>query len=131
MSPTPANEPLRPSGRDAPVPVGSLSMFDPLFLGIDEFGQPVYLDMVFHNILAGGEPGGGKSGLLNTITAHAALSTDCRLVLLDGKLVELGPWRDVADEFVGPDLDHAIDVLRRLQLVVNNRYAWLLAKNRR
>ncbi len=106
-------------------------MFDPLFLGIDEFGQPVYLDLVFHNILAGGEPGGGKSGLLNTITAHAALSTDCRLVLLDGKLVELGPWRYVADEFVGPDLDHAIDVLRRLQQVVNNRYAWLLANNRR
>lgn len=121
----------QPTPRDAPVPVSSLSMFDPVYLGIDEFGQPVYLDVVFHNILASGEPGGGKSGLLNTITGHAALSTDTRLVLLDGKLVELGPWRDVADEFVGPDIDHAIDVLRRLQQVVNNRYAWLLANNRR
>src|SRR3954447_15721402 len=105
MGPTPTTGRSGFPARDAPVPVGSLSMFDPLFLGIDEFGQPVYLDLVFHNILAGGEPGGGKSGLLNTITAHAALSTDCRLVLMDGKLVELGPWRHVADEFVGPDLD--------------------------
>src|SRR5215475_7072885 len=70
-----------------------LSMFDPLFVGIDEFGQHVTLDLVFRNILAGGEPGGGKSGLLNVVAAHAALSGDARLVLFDGKQVELGMWR--------------------------------------
>jgi DNA segregation ATPase FtsK/SpoIIIE, S-DNA-T family len=113
------------------VPVAPLSIFDPLYLGIDEFGQAVYIRLPYHNLLAGGEPGGGKSGLLNTITAHAALSTDTRLVLLDGKLVELGPWAGVADEFVGPDIDHALDVLRRLQIVMNNRYAWLLANGKR
>ena len=108
------------------VPVGpSLSMFDPIYLGIDEFGEPVYLHLVYRNLLAGGEPGGGKSGLLNTIAAHAALSTDTRLVLFDGKLVELGMWEHVADEFVGPDITHALSVLRRLQVVMNNRYAWL------
>ena len=90
------------------VPVGpSLSMYDPVYLGIDEFGEPVYLELVYRNLLAGGEPGGGKSGLLNVIAAHAALSTDTRLVLFDGKLVELGMWEDVADEFVGPDIAHA------------------------
>jgi len=115
-----------------PVPVGPmLSIFDPIYLGIDEFGAPVYLELVYRNLLAGGEPGGGKSGLLNTIAAHAALSTDTRLVLFDGKLVELGMWRHVADEFVGPDIRHAIDTLRRLQAVMDNRYTWLLAQNRR
>ncbi len=117
-------------GRDD-APHRGLSMFDPLFIGIDEFGQAVTLDLVYRNILAGGEPGGGKSGLLNAIAAHAALSLDTRLVLFDGKLVELGMWRHVADEFVGPNINHALDVLRRLQKVMDNRYAWLLDRNRR
>ncbi|MEH1166747.1 cell division protein FtsK, partial [Micromonospora sp. CPCC 205539] len=35
-----------PTTADA-VPVGpGLSMFDPIFIGIDEFGQPVYLDVI-------------------------------------------------------------------------------------
>ena len=120
-----------PFGRDR-VPVGpGLSMFDKIFVGIDEFGQPVYIEFTYHNLLASGEPGGGKSGLLNNIAAHAALSDNTRLVLLDGKLVELGLWRHIADEFVGPDLEHAIDVLHRLRIVLDNRYTWLLAHNRR
>ena len=44
-------------------------------------------------MLLGGEPGGGKSSGLNLITAHGALSYDCKLILVDGKQVELGPWR--------------------------------------
>jgi len=114
------------------VPVGPVqSMFDPLFVGIDEFGQAVYLNVVYHNLLAGGEPGGGKSGLLNTIAAHAALSLNCRMVLLDAKVVELGPWEEVADEFVGPDIEHALSVLDRLLTVAINRYWWLKANRRR
>ena len=108
-----------------------LSMFDPTFIGVDEFGQAVTLDVVFHNLLVAGEPGGGKSGLVNDVTAHAALSENTRLVLFDAKLVELGPWKDIADEFVGPDLDHALSVLTRLMTVAVNRYAWLLANRRR
>jgi len=116
----------------ASVPVApSLSIFDPIYIGVDEYGRPVYLDLVYRNILAGGEPGGGKSGLLNAITAHAALCSDARLILLDGKLVELGLYRDCADIFVGPKLDQAIEVLRRLQVVMDNRYTWLLAQGRR
>jgi DNA segregation ATPase FtsK/SpoIIIE, S-DNA-T family len=114
------------------VPVGpGLSMFDKIFVGIDEFGQPVYITLAYRNLLAAGEPGGGKSGLLNTVAAHAALSVDARLVLFDGKLVELGQWRDVADEFVTANMAHALATLRRLQTVMDNRYAWLLAHNRR
>ena len=52
-------------------------------------------------------------------------------MLFDGKQVELGMWDDIADEFVGPDLDHAIITLLRLQQVMDNRYAWLRAHRRR
>jgi S-DNA-T family DNA segregation ATPase FtsK/SpoIIIE len=124
--------PSTPANTPADVPVGpGLSMFDPLFIGIDEYGQPIYLDTVYHNLLTAGEPGSGKSALLNNVAAHAALCDNTRLVLLDGKLVELGPWMDIADEFVGPDIDHALTVLRRLHTVLINRYTWLLAHRRR
>ena len=53
-----------------------LSVFDPIHVGIDEFGQPFYIRLIYKNLLAAGEPGGGKSGLLNTVAAHAALSHD-------------------------------------------------------
>lgn len=114
------------------VPVGpALSMFDPIFIGIDEFGEPVYLPLAYRNILTAGEPGSGKSGLLNSVAAYAALSSNTRMVLFDGKLVELGMWEHLADEFIGPNLDHALKTLRRLQTVMDNRYAWLRAHHRR
>lgn len=108
-----------------------LSMFDPVHIGIDEFGLPVRTRVVYKNLLAAGEPGGGKSALLQAIAAHAALSARSRLVLFDGKLVELGLLKGIADEFVGPDIDKAIITLRRLQRVMDNRYAWLEACGRR
>jgi S-DNA-T family DNA segregation ATPase FtsK/SpoIIIE len=121
-----------PAPATGTIPVGPmLSMYDPIHIGGDEFGQPAAIRIIYKNLLAAGEPGGGKSGLLNTFAAHAALSLNSRLVLFDGKVVELGYWEDVADEFVGPDLDHAIITLLRLQKVMDNRYAWLRAHRRR
>jgi S-DNA-T family DNA segregation ATPase FtsK/SpoIIIE len=114
------------------VPLGpALSMHSPVYIGIDEFGHPVRVPLIYRNLLIGGEPGSGKSALLNLIAAHGALSLDCRLVLLDGKWVELGQWRACADVFVGPSLDEAISVLRRLQTMMDNRYAYLLGDDRR
>lgn len=114
------------------VPVGSaLSMFTPVYLGRDEFGRPVYVRLIYKNLLSGGEPGSGKSTLINAICCHAVLSANTRLVLFDGKWVELGQYEDVADAFVGPDLPGAIITLKRLQKVLDNRYAWLRAQNRR
>jgi len=106
-------------------------MFDPVYLGIDEAGEPVYLPMMYNNLLVGGIPGSGKSVTLSLIVAHAALSTDCRLCLIDGKQVELGLWKAAADVFVGPDIEHAITTLRRLQTVMDNRYAYLMAHHKR
>lgn len=114
------------------VPVGTdLSMFGAIYLGRDEYGRPVYERLIYKNLLSGGEPGSGKSTLINAICCHAVLSSDVRLVLFDGKWVELGQYEDVADKFVGPDLPGAITTLKRLQKVVDNRYAWLRAQGRR
>jgi S-DNA-T family DNA segregation ATPase FtsK/SpoIIIE len=121
-----------PGHQPATVPVGpTLSPFDPVYIGIDEFGMPVSVSLMYRNFLLGGEPGAGKSSLLNTAVGHFALCLVTRLCLLDGKQVELGLWRDAADVFVGPDLPRANRTLMRLQRVMDNRYAYLLARKRR
>jgi S-DNA-T family DNA segregation ATPase FtsK/SpoIIIE len=109
----------------------ALSIFDPVHVGIDEFGQPVRVPLIWRNMLIGGEPGAGKSALLNALVAHAALSLDCRLVLFDGKQVELGQWRKCAEAFVGPHIVRALALLTRLQVMMDRRYAYLLSCERR
>jgi S-DNA-T family DNA segregation ATPase FtsK/SpoIIIE len=120
---------VSPMPRDSDrAPVGCLSIWEPIHLGIDEAGHQVSISLIERNLLIGGEPGAGKSNALNLIVAHAALSTDCRLVLVDGKQVELGPWRESADLFVGPDPDHALQVLRDLRTEeLNARYDRLVS----
>jgi S-DNA-T family DNA segregation ATPase FtsK/SpoIIIE len=117
---------------DGPVELGpTLSIFDPVHIGIDEFGQPKRVPLIERNMLIGGDPGSGKSGLLNAIVAHAALSLDCKLVLLDGKRVELGQWKKCAELFVGPDITAALSLLKRLQKMMDNRYDYLEECERR
>jgi S-DNA-T family DNA segregation ATPase FtsK/SpoIIIE len=112
-------------------PTFALSIFDPIFLGIDDFGATVTIELAYRNLLAGGEPGSGKSVLLNNIVGHASLCTDVQLVLIDGKEVELGMWEDVADVFVGRSEVEATRILRLLQAEMNRRYDWLKARRRR
>jgi S-DNA-T family DNA segregation ATPase FtsK/SpoIIIE len=107
-------------------------MFDPVYAGIDETGKPVYLDFADHmGILLGGEPGAGKSVGLSNIVAHGALSGDCRMIFMDGALVELGAWRSCADVFVGPDIDRAIAVLEEQQQAITDCQERLLDTGRR
>ena len=96
-------------------------------------GRPVYLDFADQvGIILAGEPGSGKSVGLANIVAHGALSfADCRLTLMDGALVELGIWRDCADEFVGPDINHAIAVIERQQQEITDCCQMLLDTGRR
>ncbi|ROP33506.1 FtsK/SpoIIIE domain-containing protein [Couchioplanes caeruleus] len=108
-----------------------LSIFDPVPIGIDEFGMPVLIRLIWRNLLIGGEPGAGKSALLNVLVAYAALCANCRLILLDGKQVELGQWRKCADAFVGPNIVQALVLLTKLQKMMDNRYAFLLDCERR
>jgi S-DNA-T family DNA segregation ATPase FtsK/SpoIIIE len=104
-----------------------LSIWDGVHLGVDETGTPVRVRLAERALLIGGEPGSGKSVAENLIVAHAALSTDCRLILIDGKRVELGLWRSCAETFVGPSITDAITVLRQLQTDMDSRYDQLLA----
>jgi DNA segregation ATPase FtsK/SpoIIIE, S-DNA-T family len=110
---------------------GPYSIWWPVHLGIDETGSAVQVTLAERNLLIGGEPGSGKSVTLNLIVGHAALSLDCRLVLVDGKWVELGLWRDCADAFIGPSIVDATAILRRLQSMMDSRYDVLLDAGRR
>ena len=120
------------SPRPAALPL-SLSMFDPVYVGLDENGRPVFLDLADQvGMVMAGEPGSGKSVGLGNIVAHGALSyADCRLTLMDGALVELGIWRACADEFVGPDINHAIAVLEKQQQEISDCCEMLLDTRRR
>lgn len=122
---------LRKKTRRSSVPVAGLSIFDPVHLGVYEDGYRVDIELVYRQIILGGEPGAGKSGMLNNIVAHGALSPDVSLWLLDGKQVELGLWREVADVFVGPDIDYALTALEHLQTEMDRRYQELERVRRR
>jgi S-DNA-T family DNA segregation ATPase FtsK/SpoIIIE len=100
-------------------------------VGVDEDGQRVSIRLIYRQILLAGEPGAGKSSGLNLITAHAALSPDCELWLMDGKRVELGLWRACAERFVGPHITTAIEALTELQVAMDLRYDHLDATGRR
>ncbi len=108
-----------------------LSIWDPVHLGVDERGRPVLVSLAGRHLIAAGEPGAGKSVALNLIVAHAALSLDCRLILIDGKQVELGLWRACAQAFIGPNIAQAIELLRHLQTTMDTRYEVLLETGRR
>ena len=114
-----------------PVPTFPFSMFDPVHLGRDEYGAHVHVNLAERNMLLGGEPGAGKSSGLNLITAHGALSHDCKLILVDGKQVELGLWRACADMFIGPSIKDAIAAFEAFQAIMNARYDDLTAAGRR
>jgi S-DNA-T family DNA segregation ATPase FtsK/SpoIIIE len=114
------------------VPAPALrSIWDPVHLGVNEIGQDVHVTMAERNMLIGGEPGSGKSVALQLIVAHGALSPDCKLLLVDGKRVELGLWRGCAERFIGPSMDDAIDTLKWLQGQIDERTDWLLDHKKR
>lgn len=104
------------------IPVAGLSIYDLIHLGVFDDGALAQIELIYRNILLAGEPGAGKSVALNNIVAHGALSPDVSLWLLDGKQVELGLWREVADVFVGPDIEAALRALEALQVEMNRRY---------
>jgi S-DNA-T family DNA segregation ATPase FtsK/SpoIIIE len=115
----------------AAIPVASLSIWKPIHLGTDETGQQVNVNLAERNMLIGGEPGGGKSVALQLIVAHGALAADCKLILIDGKRVELGLWAACADKFVGPSIDDAIEVMHWLQGLIDERTDLLLQMKKR
>jgi len=109
----------------------SLSLWNPIPVGVDEAGEPVEITLPERNVLLGGEPGAGKSVALSMLVATAALDPSVHLHLFDGKLVELATWSRCADHNVGVSTANAIDVLRELQIEMDDRYLALLSSRAR
>jgi len=103
------------------------SLWEPIPLGVDEQGRTVDVSLVERSLLAGGEPGAGKSAAMSMLLATAALDPTARLWLLDGKLVELAAWAPCAERMVGPDVGEAIELLEQVREEMERRYRQLLA----
>jgi hypothetical protein len=108
-----------------------LSLWEPIPVGVDEDGTPVTISLVERNLLLGGEPGAGKSNALSMLVATSALDPTVQLHLFDGKLVELAAWGGCATHSVGTSTARAIEVLRELQVEMDDRYLSLLANRAR
>jgi FtsK/SpoIIIE family len=107
------------------------SLWQPVPVGVDEDGHWVTITLPERHVLLGGESGAGKSGGLALLLAAAALDPTIKLVLLDGKLVELACWAGIADRSVGPDAAEAVAVLAEVQAELDRRLLALLANRRR
>jgi FtsK/SpoIIIE family len=108
-----------------------LSLWRPVPVGVDEDGSEVSVALPERNLLLDGEPGAGKSTILQLLVAVGALDPSVRLTLLDPKLVELAGWQGCAARLVGPSVEDAIDVLKGLVAEVDDRYLTLLANRAR
>jgi FtsK/SpoIIIE family len=108
-----------------------LSLWQPIPVGTDEDGSEVTVTLPERNLLLGGEPGAGKSNVLQLLVAVGALDPSVRLTLFDPKLVELAVWQGSAARLVGPNVEEAIEVLKQLIGELDDRYLTLLANRAR
>jgi FtsK/SpoIIIE family len=121
--PTPVPWPLASANR--------LSLWQPIPVGTDEDGSEVTVTLPERNLLLGGEPGAGKSNVLQLLVAVGALDPSVQLSLFDPKLVELAVWQGSAAQLVGPNVEEAIEVLKALIGELDDRYLHLLANRAR
>jgi hypothetical protein len=125
-----------PLADPTPIPwpllhASQLSLWEPIPVGEDEDGNQVTVTLPERNLLDAGEPGAGKSTVVQVLIAAAALDPGVVLTLFDPKLVELSVWQGCAARLVGPNLDQAIKVLRELIAELDDRYLTLLANRAR
>jgi S-DNA-T family DNA segregation ATPase FtsK/SpoIIIE len=129
-------DPIPGVGADTRTPtdpaetVRPLSLWDPIYLGWDLYGDPVHLSLVWRMLIAGGLPDAGKSNGVNQVLAHAALCPDVALWLFDGKENELTTWTPLADRIIGHDIEDALDAVAALQSLLDTRLAELKAAGR-
>jgi hypothetical protein len=107
------------------------SLWQPIPVGEDEDGNQVTVTLPERNLLDAGEPGAGKSTVVQLLIAAAALDPSVVLTLFDPKLVELAVWQGCAARLVGPNVEEAIDVLKGLIGELDDRYLTLLANRAR
>jgi hypothetical protein len=67
---------------------------DPIRIGWDEYGQPIYLTMMYRHTLVAGASDWGKSGIINLIIKKLLKKKGVELYGIDLKpgAPELGPW---------------------------------------
>jgi S-DNA-T family DNA segregation ATPase FtsK/SpoIIIE len=108
---------------------GPRSIWQPIPLMRDPKGRTISATLIERNLLIGGEPGAGKSNAAAMPLAAAALDPTVRLYLVDGKKVEFGRWREVADRmvFTAAALDQ---LLKELIEIMDLRYDLLEAEGR-
>lgn len=107
-----------------------VSVWGPIPIGRDEYGNPVSIIMPERHILVGGTTGAGKSNFLSMILGAAALDSATRIYLIDGKMVEFAAWEDCAVGFAHK-IDDAVFLLKCVQSVMDDRYAELRRLGRR
>jgi FtsK/SpoIIIE family len=113
------------------VNASQLSLWQQIPVGLDEDGSEVTVTLPERNLLLGGEPGAGKSNVLQLLIAVGALDPTVKLTVFDPKLVELAVWQGCAARLVGPNVEEAIEVLKGLISEPDDRYLTLLANRAR
>lgn len=103
----------------------------PIALGKDAAGQPVYCDLArMPHLLVAGKTGAGKSVGLNVMLASLLMRKspdECRLLLIDPKVVELAAFADIPHLLVPvvTELQDAITALRWAVGEMERRYRLL------
>lgn len=98
------------------------SLWDPIEVGIGEDGEAVATHLPENSLLAGGEPGGGKSVFLNLLLCEICLDPSVQLFIFDGKPPELTAWRPLCKGFVDTDIDQAVAQLDQIRDLMGERY---------
>lgn len=101
---------------------GGLSLADPLRLGLDEYGQPVSIRILYRHTLIAGSSDWGKSGLINLLIKRLARRADVDLYGIDMKpgSVELGPWAPLMER-LATGIEEAHDLLDWLRAECDRR----------
>jgi len=109
--------------------------FGPIPAGVDTNGKPVYIDLREHCMLVGGSTGAGKSWFLHSVVAAAMGDTRVRVHIIDGKWgTGFDVWEKATDSFATNDVDdieHAYQIIKRLEERVNKLYEELRANGKR
>ncbi|NNN13009.1 MAG: hypothetical protein HKL81_04570, partial [Acidimicrobiaceae bacterium] len=98
------------------------SLWDPIEVGIDEDGEAVAAYLPENSLLAGGEPGAGKSVFLNLLLCHICRDPSVQFFIFDGKPPELACWKPLCEGFADTDVDQAIVLLDRIRDLMADRY---------
>jgi hypothetical protein len=101
---------------------GRTSSKEPVRLGLDEYGDPVDIQILYRHTLIAGASDWGKSGLINLIIKRLARRGDMDLYGIDMKpgSVELGPWAPLMKR-VATGIEEAHDLLDFLRSECDRR----------